>query len=310
MEAHILNYGAILQKLLIPVSAQEKRDVVLGFDNLEDYEQNDPHFGILVGRNANRIGGGEILINGKSVQLSQNEGNNQLHGGREGFGKKVWEAEITGEKLVLSYTSPDGEEGFPGNVKVQASFQWQGDNLVINHEATTDKETVVNLSRHEYWNLSQSENIREHKLKLNANAYLPTDAENLPTGEIKQVENTVMDLRELTDLGPKLADLPKGFDHNYVLNERTRTTPAAVLLSPDGLKFSLYCTQPGLQFFSAAELGVINGKYGKITSKAPALCLEPQHFPDAPHQSDFPSTLLKPGEIYKHLIIYNFETPM
>lgn len=309
MEAHILNYGAIIHKLLIPVNAREKRDVVLGFKNLEGYEKNDPYFGILVGRNANRIAGGQTTIEGKSVQLSQNEGKHQLHGGHEGFGHKVWDAEMNGEQLVLSYLSKDGEEGYPGNLQVKATFQWQDNDLVITHQASTDKETIVNLSRHEYWNLSQSENIKDHHLKINADAYLPKNEENIPTGEIKTVENSPMDFRESVNLSERIAGLPEGYDHNFVLNERSKTTPAAVLQASGGLKLQLYATQPGLQFFTAPELGPLEGKYGTIPAASPALCLEPQHFPDTPNHENFPSTLLKPGERYDHLIIYNFEMP-
>lgn len=308
LEAHVLNYGGILQKLLIPQEKGNPIDVVLGFNDLLQYEDENPFFGSIIGRNANRIAKSEIFIDGKKIQLTSNEGDTQLHGGISGFGNKTWDFEIEGEKLILNYISPDGEEGYPGNLKVEATFEWQENELVFKHKAVTDKKTVVNLTRHEYFNLSEDPNIAQHQLMINADTYLPKKAGDIPTGELKSVEKTVMDFRKMAVLGDKLEQKEGGFDHNYILNKRTADEPAAVLISPSGtIKLRMFCTQPGLQFFSAADIGEWRGKYGTITAKAPALCLEAQHFPDAPHHTHFPSTILAPGDVYKQEIKYQFD---
>ncbi len=308
IEAHVLNYGATLQKLLIPQESGKPIDCVLGFNEMEQYEGENPFFGCIVGRNANRIAKSEIFIDGETIQLTPNEGENQLHGGVEGFGKKYWDYEVENEKLILTYISPNGEEGYPGNLQVRISFEWQENTLIFNHQAVTDKKTHVNLTRHDYFNLSQDENILRHKLMINANEYLPKKAGNIPTGELKTVEKTVMDFRKSAVLGDKLVQIEGGFDHNYVLNERNVEEPAAVLISPQGnITLRLFCTQPGLQFYSAANIGQWPGKYGMIAAKAPALCLEAQHFPDASHHGHFPSTILAPGDVYEQELKYQFE---
>lgn len=308
MEVYVLNYGATIQKLLIPQENGEFIDCVLGFNELAQYEAKNPFFGCIVGRNANRIAKSEIFIDGEKIQLTSNEGEAQLHGGLVGFGKKNWDFEVENEKLILTYISPNGEEGYPGNLQVKVSFEWQEDTLVFNHQAVTDKKTVVNLTRHEYFNLSEDKNILGHKLMIKANEYLPKKQCGIPTGELKPVEKTVMDFRKSAVLGDKLAHIEGGFDHNYVLNERNSEDPAAVLISPQGnITLRLFCTQPGLQFFSAADIGEWRGKYSIIGAKAPALCLEAQHFPDTPHHDHFPSTILAPGEIYEQEMKYQFE---
>ena len=283
-------------------------DIVLGFDNLIDYENDHPYFGSIIGRNANRLKDGKIRLENKEIQLSQNEDKNQLHGGFIGFGKKIWHFEQRNEKLHLFYESPHGEEGYPGNLQVEATFEWKEDTLVMEHRAKTDQTTVVNLTRHEYFNLAQGENILDHQLFIDADSYLPIDAEELPTGEIVSVKGTVMELDGTLSLREKLKKGRGGYNHNYILNERKASDPAAVLLSPEGnLKMSLFCTQPGLQFFSADNIGDWVGKYGEIPRNNPALCLEPQHFPDAFSHDHFPDTVLHPDEIYEHEIRYQLE---
>lgn len=307
-EAHVLNYGATIQKLLVPQKDGSMRDIVLGFENLIDYENDHPYFGSIIGRNANRLRNGKIWVEGKEIQLSQNEGKNQLHGGFVGFGKKYWDFKQKGEKLHLFYVSPDGEEGYPGNLKVEATFEWQGDTLVMQHKAKTDQTTVVNLTRHEYFTLAQGENILDHKLFIASDSYLPIGDGELPTGEMASVKGTVMELDGILPLREKLQKLKGGYNHNYILNKKNRSDPAAILLSPEGnLKMSLFCTQPGLQFFSADDLDDWTGKYGKIVCHNPALCLESQHFPDTPSHAGFPTTLLRPDEVYEHEMRYQFE---
>ncbi|WP_031426341.1 aldose epimerase family protein [Flavimarina sp. Hel_I_48] len=308
IQAHVLTYGAIIQKLLIPKKDEGFIDVVLGFNKLEQYEEENPFFGSIVGRNANRIANSEIFIDGEKIDLIANEGINQLHGGVEGFGKKNWDYEFENEKLILTHTSPDGDEGYPGNLQVKLSFEWQEDTLVLNHQAVTDKKTVVNLTRHEYFNLSEDSNILGHHLMINADQYLPKKEDGIPTGELKSVEGSVMDLRKSAVLSDKLTNIEGGFDHNFVLNDRKIDEAAAVLIAPQSeVSLHLYCTQPGLQFFSAANIGEWQGKYGTIEAQAPALCLEAQHFPDTPHNDHFPSTVLEPGDIYEQEIKYQFK---
>ncbi|MEH6408238.1 MAG: aldose epimerase family protein, partial [Leeuwenhoekiella sp.] len=276
---------------------------------LRQYEGKHAFFGCFVGRNANRIGKGQIEIDGKTIQLSTNEGENQLHGGFTGFQDKVWDYSIEGEKLILKYTSADGEEGFPGKLEVATSFEIINDSLVMNYWATADKTTVVNLTRHEYFNLAQGEskNILDHKLSINADYYLPKTDDGLPTGEIVKVEGTPFDLKNGVTISDKVYEIPGGYDNNFVLNARSENEPAAVLVSPTGnLKLELFCTQPGIQFFSANDIGGFTGKYGDIEAHSPGLCLEPQHFPDTPNNDNFPSTILKPSEEYHHTLRYKF----
>lgn len=312
MEAHVLTYGATLQKLIVPCKDGSLRDVVLGFNSFEQYEGDHPYICSFVGRNANRIAGGKLNIGGKEVYLTENEGINQLHGGAEGFHRKNWEYQVDGDTLKLSYLAVDGEEGFPGNLKVETTFRLTDDNsIAFTYEAQTDEETIVNLTRHEYFNLDQlnSKTIKKHTVQINAAYYTPVDANGIPTGEITAVKNTAMNLQEPKILSEALEGLEGGYDHNYVLNERDTDVPAAIVISPENvLTMEIFCTQPGLQFYSANETADLEGKYGKYGSHAPALCLEPQHFPDAPHHANFPSTVLKPDEKYKHTLVYHFKS--
>lgn len=309
MEAHFLTYGAILQRLIVHAGSTTK-DVVLGYEDFNSYE-NDPYFiGPLVGRNANRIANAEVILNGEKVKLTANEGDNQLHGGFESFGKKLWAVTDLGDAVLFTYASPDGDEGYPGNLKVKFYAKLEEDNsLRMRYEATTDKETIVNLTRHEYFNLNaeSGNGILDHSLQIEAEAYLPKNSKNVPTGELKSVAETPFDLREAVHLKEAVASIEGGFDHNFVLNEGRSDTPAAVVIAPDAkLKMKLFCTQPGIQFYSANGILQFKGKHGTITGGCPGLCLEPQHFPDTPNHDHFPTTVLKPGELYAHDIIYTF----
>ncbi|WP_051621391.1 aldose epimerase family protein [Leeuwenhoekiella sp. MAR_2009_132] len=310
MEAHFLSYGAILQKLIVPTNTGSFKDVVLGFEDLKSYEEDTSFIGQLVGRNANRIALGAVAIDGKKVSLSANEGNNQLHGGFESFGKKLWEVENLGDEVVFSYTSIDGEEGFPGNLKTQFFVKLQEDNeLVMRFEAKTDKETIVNLTRHEYFNLEagDSDSIKNHHLKINASHYLPKTPANVPSGELRALANTAFDLQKETHLKEAIAAIEGGYDHNYVLNQNRGQQPAAILMNSDKkLQLHLHCTQPGLQFYSANGMTNFKGKGVSLKGPSVALCLEPQHFPDTPNHENFPTTVLKPNAVYEHQIRYKF----
>ena len=309
MEAHFITYGAILQRLIVP-DAGGFTDVVLGYNNLHSYEEDTFFMGQLVGRSANRIANATVSLDGKKVALSANEGTNHLHGGFEGFGKKIWEVAELEDEVVFSYLSKDGEEGYPGNLETKMFVKLTEENaLEMRLEATTDKETIVNLTRHEYFNLNPSsgEGIAKHQLLINGEGILPKTEQNVPDGSVKPVENTPFDLRELRFLEQPLAQLEGGFDHNYVLEKYSKEVPAAVLAAPSGTpKMEFYCTQPGIQFYSANGIEKVENKTGTIQGPSPALCLEPQFFPDTPNHPNFPSTVLKPGEQYKHTITYKF----
>ncbi len=309
MEAHFLTYGAILQRLIVPLGS-EPTDVVLGYEDLISYENDNYFIGQLVGRNANRIANARVTLDRKTVKLSANEGENQLHGGFESFGKKIWEVTNLRDAVLFTYTSPDGEEGFPGTLETKFYVKLEEDNtLLMRFEATTDKETIVNFTRHEYFNMDAAagNNIINHRLQIQADQYLPKTDKNVPSGELKAVAGSPFDLREITHLEEAIAAIDGGFDHNFVLNENRGDAPAAVLFSPNGkLKMELYCTQPGIQFYSANGITDFKGKHGKIPGSCSGLCLEPQHFPDTPNHEHFPTTVLKPGEQYGHEIRYTF----
>ena len=309
MEAHFLSYGAILQRLLVPDKSGNKRDVVLGFEDLKSYEADTSYIGQLVGRNANRIANAQIELDNKKIALTANEGKNQLHGGFESFGKKVWEVTNLGDEVVFSYLSADGEEGFPGELETKFFVKLTNDNtLVMRYEAKTDKETIVNLTRHEYFNLDAglTDSVLGHQLRINAESYLPINKDNIPTGQVLPVAETPLDLREDKKVSEFINRMQGGFDHNFVLNNHGNK-PAAVLSSSDNnLKMELYCSQPGLQFYSADGMVDFHGKNMNIPGPSAALCLEAQHFPDTPNHDNFPTTILKPNQLYSHHLSYKF----
>ncbi|HEY2963362.1 MAG TPA: aldose epimerase family protein [Pyrinomonadaceae bacterium] len=307
-EVTITNYGGAVVSLKTPDRNGLFGDIVLGYETLDDYVTNPRYFGGLIGRHANRIDHGRLSLNGTQYQLTQNNGVNHLHGGAQGFDKRVWkvidEASDGGEILTLEYVSRDGEEGYPGNLRAEVSYKLSRDNeLEINYEATTDRETIVNLTNHSYFNLAGHGDILGHELTLHANGFTPVSDELIPTGEIKSVENTPMDFR----LGRPIEH--GGYDHNFVLQDYDGSLQlAARLYEPDsGRVLDLFTTQPGIQFYSGNFLdGSLIGKGGVAYHQYAGLCLEPQHFPDAPNHPNFPSTVLKPGEVYEHVSVYRF----
>ena len=307
-EASVIDYGGALVSLKTPDRRGEFADVALGFETLEEYVGNPRYFGGLIGRHANRIGLGRFSLDGVQYQLTQNNGVNHLHGGSKGFDKRVWTAREETSKgaaaLHLEYLSVDGEEGYPGNVEANVSYTLSADGeLEINYEATTDHDTIVNLTSHAYFNLAGSGDILGHELTLHADAFTPVSKELIPTGEIKSVENSVMDFRR----GRPIA--PGGYDHNFVLkNYDGSLRPAARLYEPNsGRVLEILTTEPGIQFYSGNFLdGSLTGKGGVVYHKYTGLCLEPQKFPDAPNHANFPSTVLRPGETYRHRSVYRF----
>ncbi len=319
MTAKIMTYGAIVTELHTPDRDGKLNDVVLGFDNLDGYLKGHPYFGAIVGRVANRIAKGKFTLNGVNYTLATNNYPNALHGGLKGFDKVVWSAECVpakdGQALKLTYLSKDGEEGYPGNLKVVVVYTLTEHNeLQVDYTATTDKDTPLNLSNHSYFNLGGAENggILDHQLTLNADRFTPVDATLIPTGELKPVAGTVMDFRTAHAIGERIKQVggdPIGYDHNYVLNGGGRQLDfvARVTEPKSGRVLEIYSTEPGVQFYSGNFLdGTLTGKKGALYKQYHGFCLETQHFPDSINQPKFPNTVLKPGHAYTQTTIMRF----
>ena len=318
--AQITNFGGRVVSLWVPDRKGNFADVSVGHKTAREYiEGPESYFGATIGRYGNRIGKGRFVLEGDTFQLSINHHGNTLHGGTNGFNRKVWDGNQTdGRTLELTCHSPHMEEGFPGNLDVKVKFQLTDQNeLQIEYWAETDRPTVVNLSNHTYFNLKgeAAGTINDHWLSINAGHYTPVDEHLIPTGEIAPVENTPMDFRipvsigERVNAGHEQLIYGKGYDHNWVLNKGDETIiKAAVLKDPvSGRILEVYTNEPGIQFYGGNFLdGTVNGKYGKPIERRSALCLETQHFPDSPNQSNFPSTTLYPGEKYYSICIYKF----
>lgn len=319
MEAKITNYGGIVTFLTAPDKDGNFENVVLGFDSLdkyldEKYRNANPYFGALIGRYGNRIGDAEFTLNGEEYQLSANDGDNHLHGGVKGFDKVLWEVvEASENSLELSYLSEDGEMGYPGNLNVTVVYSLTADNeLKIEYSATTDKATPVNLTHHSYFNLSgdPASRILDHQLMVDASNYTPVDSELIPTGEIVSVEGTAFDFTEPFEIGARIDDeVEGGYDHNFVLDDADGSLRSvATLVDPEsGRQMDVITEEPGLQFYSGNFLdGSLIGPDGTAFVQYSALCLETQHFPNSPNESDFPSTILEPGDTYNTTTLYRF----
>lgn len=316
MTVKIIDYGGTITNIICPDRNGKMGDVVLGFDALEEYRGGDnPHFGCITGRFANRIAKGRFTIDGKTYQLSINNNGNTLHGGIEGFGKKIWKSEVLqGYKVKFNYESKDGEEGFPGNCQVEVAYTLTDDNrLQIDYTATCDKPTAINLTNHSYFNLSagMDDTILGHKIKIMADEYIPVDDEFIPKGPLAPVSNTPMELRGLTTIGDHIEEVPGGgYDHTFVLNKKGGGAPelaVEVQHEASGRRMEVYTTEPGVQFYAGNMLtGKLRGKGGKIYPRRGGLCLEAQHFPDSPNQPAYPNTILRPGQTYRQTTIYKF----
>jgi len=321
-EAQISNYGGIVVSLKVPDRDGRLDDVVLGYDTLPEYVDDLSYFGCIVGRYANRIAGGRFTLNGVGYILTANERWNHLHGGIRGFSKVVWRARAvergSSAGVELTYLSRDGEEGYPGNLRAEVTYLLtEDDELRIEYEATTDKDTVVNLSHHSYFNLAGGGDILSHEFTLLADRFTPADGELIPTGELRSVEGTPMDFTVPTTIGERIEadyeqlELAGGYDHNWVLN---RGDPglslAAVVHHPvTGRTMEMSTTEPGVQFYSGNQLPThISGKRGSRYGPRHGLCLEAQHFPDSPNRPEFPSTVLREGETYRQTTVYRFYT--
>lgn len=325
-EAKIMNYGGIVQSLTVPDRNGQMADVVLGFDTLDGYtsplyREKNPYFGALIGRYGNRIGDAKFSLEGKTYQLAGNNNGNSLHGGTKGFDKVVWDVVSAGKQhLELNYVSKDGEEGFPGNLNVTATYKLTDDNeLRVDLKATTDKPTVVNLTQHSYFNLKGHGNgdILGHEVFINADRTTPVDSELIPTGEYAWVEGTPFDFRKPTTIGARINNPDQqlqygpGYDHNWVVNKPMGQLglQARVYEPTTGRVLEVLSDEPGLQFYAGNFLdGSLVGKGGKAYQRRTGFCMEPQHYPDSPNKPQFPSTTLRPGETYKCTIIYKFST--
>ncbi|CAN5415983.1 galactose mutarotase [soil metagenome] len=313
IEVKIINYGGIITSLKVPDQEGVFENIVLGFDNLDDYLGEHPYFGALIGRYGNRIENGEFTLDGTEYQLSVNDGNNHLHGGEQGFDKVLWAAELLDDQaLKLTFLSEDGEEGYPGNLSVTATYTLTDDNeLKIEFEAETDKATTVNLTAHSYFNLTgdPSNTVLDHELKLNAGQFTPVNEVLIPTGEIASVSDSPFDFTNVKRIGDDIDEVEGGYDHNFVLDDSSDTLKLAAELteSQSGRKLSVYTTEPAIQFYSGNFLdGSLQGPDGTSFEQYSGLCLEPQHYPNSPNEPSFPSTILRPGETYESSIVYEF----
>ncbi len=321
-EVSITNYGGIVTSIKAPDNLGRIEDVVLGFDSLSGYLAEHPYFGALIGRYGNRIGKARFQLDGKEYVLAANNGPNSLHGGRKGFDKVVWQAQADGSSaepsLTLNYTSQDGEEGFPGTLKATVKYTVTENNeLKIDYTATSDKNTVVNLTNHTYFNLSGAGNgdILNHEIHLFASKFTPIDSDLIPTGKLADVRGTPFDFTTPVRIGARINDENEqirhglGYDHNFVLDSGGGTlAPAATVRDPKSGRFlEVSTTEPGVQFYTGNFLdGTLIGKAGKPYQKRYGFCLETQHFPDSPNQPAFPSVVLAAGGKYSSSTVYRF----
>ncbi len=305
--AEIITFGATIKSFII-----DNIDIALGFDTLAEYEINPPYIGATIGRYGNRIADGKFSLNGKDYQLPINNGPNSLHGGLIGFSHKVWDVvETTENSVMLSLFSPDGEEGYPGNLTVKVAFTLTETGcLKIDYTATTDQDTIINLTNHSYFNLDGSETILDHQLKLASDTFVPVDKESIPTGEIRSVSGTPFDFTTAKKIGQDINDdceqlvNARGYDHTFTVAGDINVPFAEARSEKNGLKLTAFTTEPGVQLYTANWLGGLAGKNGTSYADQSGFCLETQHYPDSPNQPDFPSTVLKAGEVFQSTTIY------
>jgi aldose 1-epimerase len=322
LEVQVMTYGGYVVSIKTPDRNGKMADVVLGFDEAAGYYANTnsksgASFGPTIGRYANRIAHAKFSLDGKEFHLTKNDKDNSIHGGPGGFNNVMWQGKVIENGAELSYLSKDGEEGFPGNVTVTVRYTLDGGDLKIEYSARTDKDTVLNLTNHSYFNLTgdATKKTLDQKLTLNASRFTPVDANVIPTGELKSVEKTPFDFRKATSIGDRIdADDPQlkighGYDHNFVIDGKAgELTQAAELYDEStGRVLTVFTTEPGVQLYTANFLdGTIHGKKNVAYTKNTAVCLETQHFPDSPNHPKFPSTELKPGQEFHSVTVYRF----
>lgn len=309
LTAQVLDYGVTIRSVLVPDKRGKLVDVVLGYDTLKEYVRDGCYLGTTVGRCANRIKGASFELNGKTYPLYANNGENHLHGGKRGFNKYVWNGEQTGEAVTFSRLSPDGEEGYPGNLQVQVTISWEGDSLTIRYEATTDQDTVVNLTNHSYFNLNGKGKINGHLLQVAADHYTLNGRDGIPTGEVVSVEGSAMDFRTPKTIGQDAGKKEpcvsffNGYDSNFIISGHPFATAVG---DKTGITLIADTDQPGVQLYTANALGPRLGKKGSFYGFRSGFCLETQNYPDAIHHPQWPSCILKAGETYRSVTTYTF----
>lgn len=310
---NILELGGIVQSLKILNRSGGLVDVALGFDDVAGYQNNGGYLGALIGRYANRIAKGKFSLNGKNYKLFKNNGNNHLHGGKKGYDSKIWQANICGDKLELTLFSPDGDEGYPADLDIKVTYYFDDESIFgIEYYATSSDDTIINLTNHCYFNLNGEGcgNILSHIIKINSKEYTPADCESIPTGEIKSVDGTPFDFREFKTIGRDIncpdeqLILGKGYDHNYVLGEGYKKA-CEVYSEVSGIAMEVLTDSEGMQFYSGNYLNA-KGKGGKAYNSRYGFCLETQHYPDSPNKPQFPSCILKKGDVYRHKTVFKF----
>ena len=322
VEVRAMNYGGIIVSIRVPDRKGHFADIVLGHETLEGYIPNPPYLGAIVGRYANRIANGKFTLDGKTYTLPQNNGTNSLHGGLKGFDKVTWNGEPLKGKtgVAFTYLSKDGEEGYPGNLRVKVTYTLTDANaLILDYEATTDKATPINLSQHSYFNLAGEGNgdILNHEVMINADRFTPVDKNLIPTGELRAVKSTPLDFTTPTRVGARIDDsydqmlLAGGYDHNWIINrkgdDKGLVLAARVYEPTNGRVLEVSTTQPAVQFYTGNFLdGTVTGKQGHVYKRRYGLCLETQHYPDSPNHPDFPTTILKPGEKFHQTTVFKF----
>lgn len=312
IEVSVTNYGATITSILAPDKNQNMGDIVLGYDTATEYEQNGGYFGATIGRYANRIGGAKFELNGVTYRLAANDGENHLHGGKTGFDKKLWDACEKDAKLIMKTKSSDMEENYPGNLEVEVSFSLEDDALIIEYCAVSDKDTVINLTNHSYFNLSGKGNILNHELTVNADKFTRVDGNAIPTGELPEVKGTPLDFTSAHTIGERIdaddEDLKAvgGYDHNFVIRGEGMRLAAKFADKASGRAMEVYTDNVGLQIYTGNMIDPVKGKNGERYGKRSGCCFETQCFPDSPNQPSFPSCLLKAGETYATTTKFRF----
>lgn len=311
----VSNLGCVIQRVVVPDRNGDLRDVVLGYDTIQEYTDNSVYFGCIAGRYANRIAAGRFALSDQTYQLTLNEGNNHLHGGKEGFSSRIFDVDARGKKVRFSYLSPDGEQGYPGNLNVDVEYSFSEDcALTIQYTAKTDKATVLNLTNHSYFNLDghNSGDILSQSVKIYGKNVIPVKQDLIPEDKFREVVNTPFDFTDFKEIGDRIhkqdeqLSICGGYDSNYILNKSGYGLVAEAFSKISGIHLSVYTTKPGLQFYTGNFISNRKGKGNAVYQKHAGFCMETQFFPDSPNHADYPSAVLMEGETYAHKTVYQF----